>query len=163
MGMQAEESETDLDDRNRALRCALAATIRRGRAERGLSQRGLAQHVGVSQSVIARLEAERSDPPLSTVVCVLAAVGARLVVPDAAEPTRMAGEYARDQAGRRLPAHLEPYRLNEPHRWWPGQTQILLWPNTPRWSYVRRLSQPAGEQVSERTARLPPAPRSEPC
>lgn len=137
----AHDTRDDELERNlRTLRNAVAATIRRGRAERGLSQRALAGELGLSQSVVARLEAGRSDPPLSTALSVLAAVGSRLVVPDAAEPTRMAGEYARDEAGRRLPAHLEPYRLAEPHSWWPGQTQILMWSRTPRWSYRRVLS-----------------------
>jgi transcriptional regulator with XRE-family HTH domain len=159
-------NNVDLDRRTAALMTAIAATLRHGRAELGWSQRELARRVGFSQSVVARLEAERVDPPLSTALAVLDGVGARLVVPGAAEPTRMAGEYARDEAGRRLPAHLEPYRLSEPHSWWPGQTQILMWRNQPRWSYRRVLSNPPPGPPSwaiEPTAPLPPAQRSEPC
>jgi transcriptional regulator with XRE-family HTH domain len=169
-------NNVDLDRRRAALMSAIAATLRRGRAELGWSQREFAQRVGFSQSVVARLEAERVDPPMSTALAVLDGVGARLVVPDAPEPTRMTGEYARDEAGRRLPAHLEPYRLAEPHNWWPGQTQILMWRNQPRWSYRRILSGPppgpppwaieptvATQRAIEPTAPPRQARRSEPC
>jgi DNA-binding XRE family transcriptional regulator len=143
------------------LRQAIAATLRAHRAQLGLSQRALAERAGLPQSTLARLETGTYDPRLSWIVAALGSVGARLVLPDAAEPTRMAGEYARDEAGRRLPAHLQPYRLSEPHSWWPGQTRILMWPKTPKWSYRRVLSNRG--RVSARTARPQPAQRSEPC
>jgi transcriptional regulator with XRE-family HTH domain len=126
----------------RALTCAISATIRAGRAELRVSQRELAGLTGLSQSVIARLEAGTSDPRLSCLVAVLTTVGARLSLPDRATPTRMAGEYARDEAGRRLPAHLGPYRLRESHSWWSGIMDIRRWPFEPKWSYRRRPEWP---------------------
>jgi transcriptional regulator with XRE-family HTH domain len=122
----------------RALNCGISATIRAGRADLKVSQRELADLTGLSQSVIARLEAGTSDPRLSCLVAVLTTIGARLSLPDRATPTRMAGEYARDEAGRRLPAHLGPYRLREPHIWWSGIMDIRRWPFEPKWSYRRR-------------------------
>ncbi|MDP9220860.1 MAG: helix-turn-helix domain-containing protein [Actinomycetota bacterium] len=127
----------------RDLTCGISATIRAGRAELRVSQRELADLTGLSQSVIARLEAGTSDPRLSCLVAVLTTVGARLSLPDRATPTRMAGVYARDEAGRRLPAHLGPYRLREPHSWWSGITDIRRWPFEPKWSYRRRPEWPA--------------------
>jgi transcriptional regulator with XRE-family HTH domain len=75
--------DDDLARRIAALMSAIAATLRQGRAELGISQRELARRAGCSQSGIARLEAERADPPLSSLMTVLDAVGARLIVPDA--------------------------------------------------------------------------------
>ncbi|MFL6099627.1 MAG: helix-turn-helix transcriptional regulator [Actinomycetales bacterium] len=153
-------------DAQHALLMAIGSTLRSHRAQLGLSQRALAERASLPQSAIARLESGSYDPRLSWVVTALGSVGARLLVPGAAEPTRMAGEYARDEAGRRLPAHLEPYRLSEPHSWWPGQTQILMWRNQPRWSYRRVLSGPPPGPppwAIEPTAPLPRARRSEPC
>lgn len=123
---------------NLALRQSISATVRAGRAHLEVSQRELAERAGLSQPVIARLESDAGDPKLSTVITVLSAVGARLTIPYPAAPTRMRGEYARDEAGRRLPAHLRPYRLRAPHSWWPGVTQILMWRHEPKWSYRRR-------------------------
>jgi transcriptional regulator with XRE-family HTH domain len=121
-----------------ALHADVSATMRDGRSRLGLSQRELATASGLSAATVSRLESGREDPRLSWVIAALIAVGARLVVPDAAAPLRCDGEYARDAQGRRLPAHLGPYRLNSPHNWWPGWTQILMWGDSPTWSYRRR-------------------------
>jgi transcriptional regulator with XRE-family HTH domain len=126
-------------ERRSRLRPQISAAIRAGRAERGLSQRELAEASGISQSVLSRLESEVDEPSLAAVVHALAAVGARLtVVTELPAPSRMTGEHARDRAGRRLPAHLAPYRLAEPHSWWPGVTDARIWHDEPRWSYRRR-------------------------
>jgi transcriptional regulator with XRE-family HTH domain len=121
------------------LRRQISSAIRAGRAERVLSQRELAEASGISQSALSRLESEVDEPSLTAVVRALAAVGARLaVVTELPAPSRMTGEHARDRAGRRLPAHLAPYRLAEPHSWWPGVTNARIWHDEPRWSYRRR-------------------------
>ena len=125
-------------DQTAAVRRSIAVALRAGRAQLSLSQRELAERARLSQSIVARLETERSDPRLSNLVAALDAIGARLVIPGVTQPTRMAGAYARDAAGRRLPAHLEPYRLERPHDWWPGTTNILMWRHEPKWSYRRR-------------------------
>jgi transcriptional regulator with XRE-family HTH domain len=136
----------------------ISATLRAGRARLELSQRQLARRAGLSPSAIARLETGGYDPRLSWVLAALAAVGAHLELPlaESEQRWRRDGEYVRDNAGRRLPAHLEPYRLRFPHSWWPGQTQILMWRNTPKWSYRRQL-------VIERRTPPPQPRRSEPC
>jgi DNA-binding XRE family transcriptional regulator len=139
-----------------ALATAISATLRAGRARLELSQRELAQRAGLTQAAIARLERGDYDPRLSWVLAALDAVGAGLELPQPEQRWRRDGEYVRDNAGRRLPAHLGPYRLRSPHSWWPGQTQILLWSNTPKWSYRRR-------PASARRAPRPPPQRSEPC
>jgi HTH-type transcriptional regulator/antitoxin HipB len=123
------------------LRGQVSAALRSGRAERALSQRDLAAALGMSQSALARLESEAGECSLAAVVRALAAVGTRLTVlmPDSAErPRRMVGEHARDRSGRRLPAHLAPYRLAQPHEWWVGNTDARMWSDEPRWSYRRR-------------------------
>jgi transcriptional regulator with XRE-family HTH domain len=126
-------------ERASPLRRQVSAAIRAGRAELGLSQRELAGATGISQSVVSRLESGVDEPSLAALVRALAAVGARLVVvTDVPPPSRMTGEHARDRVGRRLPAHLAPYRLAEPHSWWPGVTNARLWHDEPRWSYRRR-------------------------
>jgi transcriptional regulator with XRE-family HTH domain len=119
------------------LRRDISAVLRSARAESGCSQREFAERCGCSQSTIARLEADRGDPALSCLTHILDRAGTSLMVVDPAYPTRMQGEYARDLADRRLPAHLEPYRLRAPHSWWPGITDILMWGNEPKWSYRR--------------------------
>jgi transcriptional regulator with XRE-family HTH domain len=120
------------------LRAAVGASLRAGRRRRCLSQRELARLLGVSPSTVARLEAGSGQPRLAEVVRALAAVGGRLVLERPVRPTRMSGEYVRDQAGRRLPAHLEQYCLDAPHTWWPGTTDSRYWDREPTWSYQRR-------------------------
>jgi transcriptional regulator with XRE-family HTH domain len=50
------------------------------RLKRGLTQREVAERMGVPASVVSRLEREGSNPRLSTVVRYCIAVGCRLVV-----------------------------------------------------------------------------------
>jgi HTH-type transcriptional regulator/antitoxin HipB len=58
----------------------LGEEVRRLRSERGLSQRELAERMGVSQSVVARLEAGGVEPRLTTLDRVARALGAELHV-----------------------------------------------------------------------------------
>jgi transcriptional regulator with XRE-family HTH domain len=95
-------------------RAALA--VRSGRKRLGLSQRALAERTGMSKSAVARVEAAYPALPVETVASALAGVGLRLRLEDAdgrawAGDTHALGpdlEDARDGAGRRLPAQLEP-------------------------------------------------------
>jgi len=57
-----------------------AAVIRRARRDAGLTQAELAQRLGTTQSAIARLEREGSNPTVATLEAVMAATGARLTV-----------------------------------------------------------------------------------
>jgi HTH-type transcriptional regulator / antitoxin HipB len=58
----------------------LGEEVRRLRADRGLSQQELADRMGVSQSVVARLEAGGVEPRLSTLDRVAQALGVELKV-----------------------------------------------------------------------------------
>lgn len=58
----------------------LGEEVRRLRIQRGLSQQELAEHMGVSQSVVARLEAGGVEPRLSTLDRVAQALGVELRV-----------------------------------------------------------------------------------
>ncbi len=117
---------------------AVGATLRAGRRRESLSQRQLARRLGVSPSTVARWEKASGQSKLAEVVRALAAVGGRLVLERPIEPTRMAGAFVRDGAGRRLPAHLVQYRLDTPHTWWPGTTDSRYWDREPTWSFYRR-------------------------
>lgn len=86
----------------------LALTLRAYRRARGLSQRALAEELGIPQSTIARLERRARQLPLATVLDALAATGhaLRIVAADGRvveewEPT---DHVARDRKGRRFPA-----------------------------------------------------------
>jgi transcriptional regulator with XRE-family HTH domain len=121
------------------LRESVSAAIRAGRARMGISQRELAVRASCSQTMVARVEAGTGDLSTAALLRVLSAVGAELVLANPVHPTRSDGEYVRDRRGRRLPAHLQSYRLAEPHNWWPGITNILMWEDEPSWSFHRRL------------------------
>jgi HTH-type transcriptional regulator/antitoxin HipB len=62
--------------------------VRRLRAERGLSQQELAERIGVTQSVVARLEAGGVEPRLSTLDRVAQALGVELEVHFLSGPTQ---------------------------------------------------------------------------
>lgn len=74
-----------------------------------LSQRELAARLGVAPSVIARIETGQVAPSADLLSRILAIAGLRLVVIDSAgelvDP--VAEDLARDNAGRRYPAHLD--------------------------------------------------------
>lgn len=99
--------------------------LRAYRRRHGLSQRALAEMVGVSQARIARLERSVLSSPLDTVLRLLAATGHTFAV--VGEDGRVVTEWdetdiaARDRSGRRFPAHHEarPVRPGSLHpRWW---------------------------------------------
>lgn len=90
--------------------------IRRIRRVADLSQRDLAQRLGISQSTVARWETGRSSPTLGVVEQMLALGGLRLEMTDATGATvaPMREDAARDRAGRRFPAHVDLDALG----WW---------------------------------------------
>ncbi len=59
---------------------ALAAEVAKRRAERGLSQRGLAELTGTTQSAIARLERGGRPPRIDTLLRIAGALDCELLV-----------------------------------------------------------------------------------
>ena len=127
----------------------IALAVRGHRRELGLSQRAYAECRGCSRSLIARAEAGRSDEmTLARAQWLLAGTGyvVAAVEQDAdIGPIRPAGAVAgrelvaRDDAGRRLPAHL-PVRSGArmpPTWWWSRHGRWLSKKVVPAWTYRR--------------------------
>ena len=112
----------------------VSGLIVRARRRGDLSQRDLATAVGVSQSTIAALETGDREPALALFLRILAAGGLRLAVVDSSgkEVRPVASDTVRDNAGRRLPAHLDAdppdrkpwYRAVNPER---GRKPVKAW------------------------------------
>ncbi|GAA1810157.1 helix-turn-helix transcriptional regulator [Agromyces neolithicus] len=87
----------------------VAGLVLRVRRSCDLSQRELADVVGLSQSQVARVESGSRSVDVMTFEKMLSLAGMRIVVVDAddveAEP--VSSDAVRDHAGRRLPAHLD--------------------------------------------------------
>lgn len=86
-----------------------AGYVVRARHRAQLSQREMADHVGVAQSTLGGYEAGARKVPAHLLDAILAVAGLRLAVVDASgrvvEP--FSADAVRDNAGRRFPAHLE--------------------------------------------------------
>lgn len=111
--------------------------IRRARRMADLSQRELADRIGLSKSTIAAIEVGRQQVTVDALVQVLHAAGLRLFVVDdtGAVVDPMRSDAPRDAAGRRYPAHLD---LREPSRlirWELGRSRIRP---TPRMIFEHR-------------------------
>ena len=112
----------------------VSGLILRARRRGDLSQRDLATAVGVSQSTIASLETGDRNPSLALFLRILAEGGLRLAVVDssAREVRPVASDTVRDNAGRRLPAHLDAdppdrkpwYRAVNPEK---GRKPVKAW------------------------------------
>ena len=100
---------TDLAGRRRRGSETAGGLVRRVRRRLDVSQRGLAEILGVEASRVARWETGRTPPGVGELEAVLALVGLRLVAVDAegevVDP--MSDEAVRDRAGRRYPAHAD--------------------------------------------------------
>lgn len=88
----------------------LAGLIRRIRRILDVSQRGLAELLGVSQSAVARWETERTSPRVSVLQRMLRLAGVAValheeVSGESVEPMRADG--ARQRSGSRYPAHVD--------------------------------------------------------
>ncbi|MEU7652301.1 GNAT family N-acetyltransferase [Micromonospora taraxaci] len=103
----------------------LGRALRALRRRADLSQRELAERSGVPQPTLARIESGRAaDPRFRTVERLVTAAGGEVAVgvPTAlavTEPTPVPHDEMRDEAGRRYPAHLDVWPVDEP-RDWPG-------------------------------------------
>lgn len=107
-------------------RLDLGATLRALRHWADLSQRELAERSGVPKSTVARMESQSgADPRMRTVERLFRAVGVELVARLPGSSERLGddpGGAARDESGRRFPAHLDvrPVRTlaDWPGAWW---------------------------------------------
>jgi transcriptional regulator with XRE-family HTH domain len=98
----------------------VANALRRIRRIADLSQRQLAEACGISQSLVARVEAGKQDLPVRRLGMLAALAGLRLALLDDAgqEVAGMADGAVRDRVGRRFPAHLDT-RYGDVD-WWHG-------------------------------------------
>lgn len=98
----------------------LAGCLRRIRRTADLSQRQLAERIGVPKSTLAAAEAAARDLPVGRLAAAAALAGLRIALVDAEgrELPPMSPDGARDAGRRRLPAHLDTLHSDEvPDRW----------------------------------------------
>lgn len=83
--------------------------VLRVRRARDLSQRELGAIVGLDQSQVARIESARRRVDLPLLAAILALAGYRIAILDrhGVEVAPVPGDVLRDNAGRRMPAHLD--------------------------------------------------------
>jgi HTH-type transcriptional regulator/antitoxin HipB len=88
---------------------AVGRLVARTRRVADLSQRDLAQRLGVSQAGISRLESGRGLPSLGLLNAILRTAGLRLLVvdQDGSRLSPIPASTVRDHAERRFPAHLD--------------------------------------------------------
>lgn len=85
----------------------VAGLLRRARRNACISQREMAEAIGVSQSTIARGERDGGSIRVPVLLAVLAVGGIDLIAVDAEEEvSTMRTDELRDRGGRKLPAHL---------------------------------------------------------
>lgn len=113
--------------------------VRRVRRRLDVSQRGLAQILGLEASRVARWETGRTSPSVAELEAVLALADLTLVAVDLqgeiVDP--MSEEAIRDRAGRRYPAHADLRAVG----WWTPRDSWL----TPRELDEDRRSAAAGD------------------
>jgi transcriptional regulator with XRE-family HTH domain len=134
--------------------------LRSARKKQRMSQRAYAEYLGINRARLARLEVDAGRQPLELVAQILVRSGFELTVrpvadgSDPGDPDRVvssdkfeSGDVCRppsppstldlfDAAGRRFPAHCDPYRLSSPHLWWYVRNGgWLTRAAPPTWSY----------------------------
>src|SRR3954451_20612963 len=154
----------------------VAGAVRRIRRRADFSQRQLAQAAGISQSLVARVEAGKQDIAVGLLERLAALAGLRLGLIDEAgnEVAGMADGAVRDQSGRRFPAHLDT-RYGDVD-WWHGDERYSRerpWYTFDRNRYLRdhwrersgrpedhQLPQPGDSPAERRAQRRAEAERS---
>jgi transcriptional regulator with XRE-family HTH domain len=113
----------------------LAGALRRIRRTADMSQREIAQAVGVAPTVVAKAEARARDLPVRLLTLLAAVAGLRLALLDSTgtEVPPMTAAAVRDAAGRLLPAHLDTRHGDD--RWWGEVHRPRARP--PRYTYDR--------------------------
>src|SRR3954447_1421931 len=88
----------------------IGALLRRIRRTADLSQRQLADGLGVARSTVARAETGERDLPATVLARAAELAGLRLALGDGtgAEVAGMDPDAIRDAGGRHFPAHLDP-------------------------------------------------------
>ena len=96
----------------------LSGMLRRIRRSADLSQRELADQLGISKSAVAAAESGSSGLDVRVLLRAVEVAGLRLTVLDTAgrEVDGMDGDAVRDEAGRHYPAHLDTRHGDED--WW---------------------------------------------
>lgn len=119
MGMLTKPAPADAGGRTRfaitTRRWDRVGALRRARRIADLSQRDMADRIGVSGSTIARAELASETVTVAVAEAILAQAGLRLVVVDAAG-RRVSGlrhDAARNHGGSRYPAHLDAWIATE--------------------------------------------------
>ena len=107
-------------ERDPAETAVLTALLRRIRRAADLSQRQLAQRLGLSPTTVAQVETGRRDLPATLLVRAAGLAGFRVALLDAAgdEVAGMAPDSVRDRSGRHFPAHLDTRHGDQD--WWHG-------------------------------------------
>jgi transcriptional regulator with XRE-family HTH domain len=108
----------------------LAGCLRRIRRVADLSQRELAEQVGLSKSALAAAESGTRDLPATRLARAAALAGLRLALIDTegCEISGMTPAGARDGGNRRLPAHLDTVHSDEvASRWEHRRTRPRPW------------------------------------
>ena len=108
----------------------LSGWLRRIRRTADLSQRQLAEQVGVPKSTLAAAEAGVRDLPTGRLAAAAALAGLRIALVDAQgrEQSPVTSGGARDAARRHLPAHLDTLHSDEvPDRWEHGPDRPQPW------------------------------------
>jgi transcriptional regulator with XRE-family HTH domain len=100
-----------------------AGILRRARREADLSQREMAERIGVSRATVARAELANVPVSIAVVEAILAQAGLRIIVVDGngAPVAPMRPDAARNHGERRYAAHLDawiPTRDDEPLGGW---------------------------------------------
>lgn len=97
------------DDRGSELDIDVPGIVLRVRRTCDLSQRELAAAVGLDQSQVARIESARRRIDVPVLGRILALAGYRIAIldRDGVEVTPIPADVLRDNAGRRMPAHLD--------------------------------------------------------
>lgn len=140
------ETQAELDDFDNELvpfgprGGGVPGVVRRVRRILDVSQRGLAQLLGVSQSTVARWETARTSPRAEVLVQLARMAGLSLVLrdEDGEEELPMRDDGILDRAGRRFPAHVDLTATS----WWAPRDSTTWWKHHAVVEQSRREARP---------------------